>query len=205
MRPRHRLREGLASLASLAAISFGIPFVLWKIAAWPLPRGVPSVDRVREAFSSNDVPDSVVIKAVALIGWCAWFVLALCIAFEVMAWIHGHAARNVLGAGAVQPSVRKLVATAALLLGSSTLHTPTGAGPPALAVAAVTAEVRPIAITSEAPPPAPPSAPVQAQPPAAAPKYVVQRRDTLWALAESHLGNPLRWQRDLTVARNGPA
>ena len=187
---------------------FGVPFALWQLAGWPLPHGIPSLHELREALSANDVPDSVIVKALALVGWCAWLMLIVCIAVETIAWMRGRAAREVRGAGALQPLVRKLVATAALARRQRPAHAERGE--PASTRDCSRRYQSPIRAARTRHTPSPlasiattqPTTTVQTQVAVPAnPVYTVQRHDTLWALAETHLGDPFRWREIYDLSR----
>jgi len=198
-----RLIRGLASLATLLVLLVGVPFALWALARWPLPAGLPSPGDVTDALSQERIPDSTLIKVIALVGWLAWMQIAVSLVVETVAWVAGRPAPHLAVAGPIQPAVRRLLASAALLLGGANLAQPAHASalhdrpPPVVAIA----ETHRIPIDSDGPAflagddsaPAPPEK-----------TYTVVRRDTLWGLAERHLGDPLRWREIYDLNRGKP-
>lgn len=202
---RQRLADfarGLAALAGLAALLVGVPVALAAFVGWPLPTRAPSPDAIVEALTRRGVDDAVVVKTLAIVLWVAWLQIALAIAVEIVAVARGRVPRRVPALPGVQSLVARLVATAALL---TALSSPRAADTPArvpivhLSPAAVTATTVPVA-----PPPAVHDAPLPAA--ADGPQYVVQRHDSLWAIAERTLGDGFRWReiRDLNVGRTMP-
>ena len=57
---------------------------------------------------------------VAAVGWLAWTQIFVSIIAETSAWLRGHPARHMTLAGPFQPTVRKLIATVALLVSTNT-------------------------------------------------------------------------------------
>lgn len=198
-----RLGRGLASLATLLVLAAGVPIALWALAGWPLPAGLPSPHDIANALSQERIPDSTLVKALALGGWIAWLQIAVSLVVETTGWVAGRPAPRLWLAGPIQPFVRKLVASAALLLGSSNVSQLADAAPlhahPTPVVAALKAEpdrdATRLSVTVDTPAPAP--APTDKT-------YTVVRRDTLWGLAERHLADPLRWREIYDLSRGRP-
>lgn len=203
-----RIATALVALVALGAMAVVVPLALWRLVGWPLPNALPSVAEIRAALTQSRIADSTLLKAIAIIGWIAWAQIALSILVEGAAWAGRRPAPRLRLAGPIQPAVRKLVASAALLLGSTNL--------PQLSAAWVTP---PRLSVATAPLPAAPSARLLPVPerssgrpdtladasPSTAPdplSYTVVRRDTLWGLADTHLGDPFRW-RDLYELNRG--
>lgn len=192
MHPRSRLQRvvaGIIGLAGITALMAGVPFLLHALAGFPVPNTVPSWHEVVDMLSSRGISNSLLIDIVAVVGWLAWLQVAASIVVEFVAWGRGRPAPRIRLAGPAQPAVRKLIATAALLL--SNPNTP--AGFPARPVAAVATPLEvatPVFVTSIITPTVSAS---EASSVAALPTYTVVRYDTLWRLSESHLGDPLRW------------
>lgn len=191
-----QLARSLGALILLGAILVGPPVFLARAVGWPLPTRLPALEQVRQALSGSTIDDHTIVKALALVCWVAWLQILLSVAVEVHAYVRGTIARAVPFGVLVQPAVRQLVIAAALILGGlRTSHDMR------LAVASSS----PVAALVE-PPPAP-SEPV-ATPPVivasgerpvpeqAASRITVRPRDSLWRLAERHLGTGVRW-RDL--------
>ena len=167
-----------------------MPVVLWRLAGWPLPRSLPRWTVVSQALSQTEVSDPVLVKAAACVCWVAWSALAVGVLVEGVAWARGRTARRLPLIGPLQMCGGRLVASALLVFSSL--------GGAARMAGAVPLTARTAAVaTLPAPPRAQalsPDQPLASQ----ANQYVVhppegRRRDTLWGIAERHLGNPRRW------------
>jgi hypothetical protein len=142
------------------------------------------------------ITDAVLVKSLACATWALWGLLAICFVAEGRAWMRGREARNVPLASLVQPIVRELVVSAALLVGSLR---------PGGSIAAIAIPVPAAAVTVPDTVPAGPVPADVAYERAAAstnPTCVVAPRDSLWKLAENHLGDGLRW-RDIWQLNQG--
>ena len=175
--------RALSALVALLVVVVAPPVLLARFVGWPLPTNL-NLDDIGNALGGSTISDAFVIKTLAIACWLAWAQVVACTLVETTAWARGHAARAVPLGGLVQPLVRQLVVAAALLLGSarsasSPPTTPPTAFPlPAYVHAVATSDVSPAA----------------AHPVPSGPTCVVQRRDSLWLLAESHLGDGMRWR-----------
>lgn len=186
----------------LVALLVGLPVALAALAGWPLPTELPTLHQVGDALSGATISDATLVKGIAFVCWLAWAQLAICIAVEMYAWARGHAAARLPLGGLLQPLARQLVLTAVVLLPSVR---PTLAAPvpiksvPAVVIHPNESPDRPsegmTATGTE------PDGALGIQP-APAPSCVVRPRDSLWRLAERHLGNGYRW-RDIFVLNEG--
>lgn len=197
----HRIVAGIGALATIAALLAGVPLLLYALAGSPLPGALPAWNDVIDTLGSRGISDNLLIDILALIGWVAWLQVAASIVIEITAWGRGRPAPRMRLAGPAQPALRRLIATAALLLSNPN---------PAAALSAV--PVAAVAMPFDVATPAPaatadvdPSA-TSASTAQALPTYTVVRYDTLWGLAEAHLGDPLRWPElfALNVGRQQP-
>lgn len=173
--------KSLLAIVALVALVVGLPWVLAANRGWPLPTEVPSLDAVSQALRGASISDEILLNALACLCWVAWLLLAASVLAEVVAWARGRAARSIIGTGLFQPVARRLVVSATLLVG--TLRS---------APVADATLVRPTPVTVTAARPEP--TPVQE---AVAPDRltcVVGPRDSLWRIAERHLGDPFRWR-----------
>jgi hypothetical protein len=195
--------KGLAALAGVAALVVGVPVALLAWVGSPLPAEVPSVSEVTDAIRDTYIPDSFLVKALALVCWLVWSELLASLFVEAVALARGRKAGAVPFAGRVQRAAARLVAGVALLgvlvatrdsSGPDRAEPSTLLPPPGTLVTYVTDPVE--APTQPAPP-----APAPAGP---APTYEVQRRDTLWDIAERHLGDPFRWPEIFELNRGRP-
>lgn len=197
-----RLSRTRAAGSALALIGLvvGIPVVLALLAGWPLPRRLPSLDSIRSALENGWVPDSsVVIKAIALMCWLAWVEIASCVLVEVFAAVRGfgHAPRVPL-AGMLQPRVANLVTSVFMFAASFGPVAAQSATPSLAALVGEHRQTSPrlelvsarVELSSESPT-------NSESPRAEAPHgtlITVHPRDSLWDLAEEHLGDPVRWK-----------
>jgi DNA-binding SARP family transcriptional activator/uncharacterized membrane protein (DUF441 family) len=199
------LVRGLASLAALVGLVVGVPIALLSVAGWPLPTAVPHWSAVMHSLSQSEVADSTLIKGAALICFVAWAALVLCVVVELAAWVGGRTAARLPVVGPFQVWAGRLVASALLIFSSL-------AGVVGPAVAAPMRAHAPISRVASTPQPSlrvveptyasPEEAAVAARPalpePAGSKRYIVdppegRHRDTLWGIAERHLGNAERW------------
>lgn len=190
----HTILSAVGALLLLVVLVIGIPVALFGFAGSPIPGGLPSLSTLVDGLTRGPISDSTIIKGVALVGWLAWVQITLSATVETIAWGRGLSSPRLFAAGPIQPAIRRLIATAALLLSSPTVA---AAAIPAPAVAVMQELVIPprasapdlVASMSIAMDTSP-----SAVPESLAPKFLtVQRRDTLWALAETHLGDAFRW------------
>ena len=202
-----RATTGVGSLVTLVVLAVGVPLALSRLAGWPLPSAPPSLHEIAHALSRNEISDSTLFKALALVGWFAWAQIAASILVESIAWTRGTAAPRLRFAGIAQPAMCKLIASAALLV--SSIHVPSAAPlvagrqlSPAVTLP-VSVEI-PVALLVRAEAPA--RASVTTGTAATTKTYTVVRYDTLWGLAEKHLGEPLRWREifELNLGRRQP-
>ncbi|HET9732287.1 MAG TPA: BTAD domain-containing putative transcriptional regulator [Acidimicrobiales bacterium] len=207
MRRGTALAKGAVALAALAVMAAGVPWALVHFVGWPLPHSLPTWAQLRAGLTQRGIPDTTLLKALACVVWLAWALLVASLAVETPATIRGRLGRRLRWAGPLQPLAAQLlaaVAIAAISLSARSqaaprpLHVslqPASAAPaPALAFAAVDAG-SPLQVGGK-PPPAPPGA--------ATSSYLVQRNDTLWGIAETRLGDPLRWREIFALNQDRP-
>lgn len=188
--------RGLAALVGVAVLVVGVPVALLAWVGSPLPAGVPTFSEIASALRDTYIPDEFLVKLLALVCWLVWIELVASLLVEAVAYARGRKAGSVPLAGGLQRSAARLVATVALLgavLATKGMPEPATRGAQPLApvsqpVMALVVDESGVDHASEA------TARADAAAPAAAPTYEVQRRDTLWDIAERHLGDPFRWQ-----------
>lgn len=178
-RPTRLFLRAAGSAMLLAGFLVVPPVALARLIGWPLPHNLPTVGQIRDSLSGATVSDATLLDALACAVWVLWAVLVACAIAEVVAWARCREAWRLPGAGFLQPAVRELVVSAALLAG-------------ALRPAAASAVAEVPRLVSVATP-APPSSRQPSVAPAG-PTCVVAPRDSLWKLAERHLGDGLRWR-----------
>lgn len=179
-----QLVAGLASTFVLVVLLVGVPVLLVLLHGRP--------DQPTRTFAAlahligGQAGSGLIVDLVSVAAWIAWVIVTVAIIVELSAWTRGRPTPEIRGVHTVQPWVRQLVATATLLIGTVALPARTGA--------ATTAPTAVATVTRPAPTPAPAETPTVVTPIAVAPTCVVVPRDTLWGIAETQLGNPLRWR-----------
>jgi LysM domain len=190
--------RGFAALAGVAVLVVGVPVALASWVGWPLPTKVPTLSQIGDALRDTYIPDEFLVKALAVVCWLVWIELVASLLVEAVAYVRGRKAGAVPFAGGLQRGAARLIATVALLgslLASKGLSGSGGLGLRALAPP----PSQPLVTLVADEPPDESDEPVgragaavgaRLAPP---PTYEVQRRDTLWDIAERHLGDPFRW------------
>jgi DNA-binding SARP family transcriptional activator/LysM repeat protein len=165
------LRTKLAPAAALSLLLVGPPLLLWSLVGWPLP----SASALREAIDLRWVSPTLAQQFGATVAWAAWLYIAACITSSIL----GQARHATVSLPLPHTFAGWINATVALLLvgsGVSGRHTAAPISPP---VATVAYQASTVSQQTSA---------------AASTSYDVQPRDTLWDIAEQHLGSPLRWR-----------
>jgi nucleoid-associated protein YgaU len=185
----------LGALALLLVLLVGFPALLITAVGNPWPDGGAS----ELALMSN----SALMGILASVGWFVWAQLLLCTLWEIPPALRREtdgASRMPIAFGGQQRFMRMLVhtvlaigVTSTTLLGSHAANAQAAAAPPLQPVTHVADQPAPGA---EAPAV---EAPVKANPntdraKAELPRIVTDKGDTMWGLAETHLGDGFRWQ-----------
>jgi LysM domain len=197
------VRRPVAAIAVLAGALVGLPLLLLWAGGSPLPTGVLSLTGIGERLLQQD-SGQLPLDVLLGVAWLGWASFAFSVATEVAALLRHRATPRLVGLGSAQLLAGRLVTAAVLVLPTHSV---------ALAVTAP-----PVTIVSSSQALAPVPAAADVSPPAAATArhipsktYVVQpprhgHRDSLWSIAEHHLGDPLRWREiaDLNRGRSQP-
>lgn len=181
-----RFFSGLVSLVTLTALLVGIPIALILLAGNP----IPTWDELVRVLTGPDYGGLFLIGSVLpIIGWVAWATMAVAILVEIPAQLRRVPAPRIPGLGVQQRGASFLVAAVIGMFGflaptaATAAEVPTSTGVSysasvSSADSSMTTTVTDVASTA-----------TQAD----APTYVVQDGDSLWAIAESQLGNGQRW------------
>jgi DNA-binding SARP family transcriptional activator/LysM repeat protein len=188
MRRAAAVLRALAAILALSALLVGLPVLLITAVGWPLPHQLPHLQEIADTLGGHQPLETATVwKVLAIILWLAWLQIAAAAANEAVAALRGSMPRAIpglhLGHGLVAPLVAAVIV----------------AWPAGSAGRAAAAPV-PVAAASSPPPTAPttaapastPPPPVAAPAPATTIHHVVQRRDTLWDLAQRYLGDGYR-------------
>ncbi|KGN41895.1 LysM peptidoglycan-binding domain-containing protein [Knoellia aerolata] len=181
----------------ILGIVIGLPVALLAIGANPLPDEVPTLEQLRVFLTSPD-DGTLALGFITLVGWAAWASLAASLAMEGIARVRRTSPPHLPGLALPQSAARGLIGAALLLFVTAPVGMPTAHGSVGTAATASAAVSTP---SIAAPVPSgqlAPSATPQAQvvPPEAKPstiEHTVKRGDTLWSLAEAHLGDGARY------------
>lgn len=193
-----RVATAVAATATTTAIIVGIPIALWLLTRALLRDGIPAGTTVVDLLMRPD-DGTLLMGFLALVAAAAWLVLTVSIVTEFAAALIGRPAPRI-----DLPGFRLGRSVAAALVAAVV-----GAGP-ALASTGVST---PVALSSTADDTAAQAdlgRAARTSGPAADDgqhrglSHVVQHRDTLWRIAETTLGDPMRWREiyDLNVGRD---
>ena len=193
--PRGSL-AGIGSLAGLVLLVAGCPILLMRAGVGIYWHGISrALEDPHSALVvvTQHLSDNGVAGLAVAIAWVAWLWLVACVVTEVTAAIRGIRPRSLPCSRTLQAVVAVMVATSVTLLAlpradpgpqsNSTIELVVDAAAPAGSVL----------LTAPTQPPVEVGGPSNAATGVSAPAYVVQRGDSLWSIAEEHLGSPLRW------------
>jgi nucleoid-associated protein YgaU len=209
----HKISAGLAAALVLLTTVVGVPALLVAIGA--APTSVPSLGQVRHALVVQDENMTVVFAVLAGIVWFCWAAFTFSAVREIAAAIRTRgrgSARPLPALEWVGRPAAQLVAAVVLLFvtapGLISATAPTAAASPVVATATLAtarAATHPEDETHSAATTAATATPVRVGAADATTSatvsrrhektttYTVQRRDTLWSIAQTQLGDPLRW------------
>lgn len=196
-----RLLRGVGALITLVVVVVGVPILMSSLHL--VPRSVPSLHQVGQDLKQRDNGQLAAVILAAGV-WICWALFTLSLIPEIIAAFAKRPSLTLPGLAGFQRPAATLVAAIAIGFTIAPLLTGIGASrasaappplPNARPAAVATAAVTPSASTTR------PSTAVNAgsdahgstATPASSPTYPVQHRDTLWRIAQDHLGDPMRY------------
>lgn len=205
MKLRQRIL-GLAALIVLAGIVVGLPLLLLALGGNPLPTSLPGPEEIRTSLLTQD-DGTLALAGAKLLGWLVWAGLTASILVEAASALRGVRAPALPVLALPQSGMRPLVVAAVALfitapggtVPASAAPTPVAATAPVpTTVAAPTAETPKTTLTASTA--APQTSPTPDQD--ATRPYEVRPGDTLWSIAEAHLGSGHDYHRIVDLNRD---
>lgn len=189
-----RIATGLGAIALLGLVLIGLPWALWTLGGNPLPDHIPTGSQVLGALTSPD--DGTLFRAaLTIVGWIGWASWAGPIVVQIISTLAGIRVPRLGGLRMQQRHAAALVAAVAAMasMGGAGVAHATPAPPissPAAAAPTTTpaAAAKPVAATSTST-----AATAQESTQAATTRIQIHPGDTLWELAEEHLGEGSRF------------
>ena len=208
-----RLIKAAGALVALIAVVVGVPLLLAALQL--VPHGLPSLGEVVTSLKARD--DGRLAQIVLATGvWVCWALFTLSTAAELVGLVRDRPAPPLPGLRIFQRPAAALVTAVAVGLtvapafANASVSGTASARPPLPVVTASTdlsaAAQQDVGVRVTQTTSAHSTREDPAPPTTALPTYQVQRRDTLWALAERYLGDPLRYPEivELNATAVGP-
>lgn len=203
-----RTLKAVGGLAALVALLLLLPVALYQFGGNPLPSSLPTLEDITGVLSRPD-NGALFISVLTIAGWIGWATFAVSVVVEIPAQLRGIPAPHLRGLGPQQRLAAVLIAAIlTLVLSPAATHASSAAGGPVLPeppAEQVTAAVQPQEVQAETDRDEQPQRAEEAPAPPAreAASYQVQPGDSLWSIADTQLGDGLRWTeiRDLNVDR----
>jgi len=188
-----RLR-GLVALIALGLLVVAVPWALVRFGDWPI-KGLPSGEQLRD-LGDTVVSDTAVFAVLTIAAWLVWAVFMLSVLVEGAAAARGVQAPRLVLAGPMQRSARGLVAAVVLAITIQQGPRPAAAGSalgPSVHQSSPVVHINDPTTALTAPAPTPvTTTPVSAE--AADEVVTVRASDSAWSIAETHLGDGMRWR-----------
>lgn len=185
MRTLMRRLAGLVAVVAIAGILAGVPWLLVTIGANPVPDELPGWAQIRTVLSTPD-DGTAVLWVLQVAAWAGWAFLAISLLVEIAYQIRDIPAPQLPGLALPQGAARGLVTLAAGLFVALPGMANAEAVEPVVmthqAVAVMHAQPTDTAGTTQTAAPAPATA-----------THTVKPGETLWSIAEQHLGDGARY------------
>ena len=183
--------RGLIALLTLAALTVGLPWLLVTTVGNPYP--------AEGLTLSGRLTDSALIGVIAVLAWVVWAQLMLCVVVEVGAEIRlavGKSGAWLTRVPGTFDGQQQLARTLVQAVVTAVVGAGVTAAPVTGFASAATTQVSATAAGPSKPAPAPSGQAASATPSRAAEpvEITVAKGDTLWGLAERHLGSGERWR-----------
>jgi nucleoid-associated protein YgaU len=187
---RNRL-AGLGATLLILLLVVGTPLLLVSIGATPWHENLSDLGTL---LTSPD-DGTLALLVISAVAWIAWAVMAISFGVEILAAARGVPAPRLPGLGLPQGLAGRLVAAAALLFAVAPSIAPVFAPQPAHASPMAEAS-RLVSLPKSAPLPPVEAAPSRTTSVSETPtvEYTVRRGDSLWKIAEEHLGDGMRFR-----------
>lgn len=188
------ITKGVLAIATIAALLVGVPWLLVRLAGYP---GSSLLDAISDPLASDSTKtEQLLAGTLGIIAWFCWLQVACALSVEVIAAARGTVANRAPLLPGIQAAAARLVTATTLIVSSF--------GPTATAMAAPLAPVvafePALAVSVDR---APVASVDRSSAPAAAlgVTYTTSDRDTFWSIAETTMGDGLRWReiRDANV------
>ena len=188
---RTQIFRGLGALLLSLLLLGAVPVALVHFVGWPLPRSGVDVTHAWQQVQARGVATGTVVKALAVVVWISWIRLVAGFAVELPRSRGGvrqsTPRRPIRALGMSQRWAAQLSGAIMLLFASGAGGRAAGASPvprpiPIVAVDHAHVDVRPIARVEAG------------LPTVDGPTWTVRRNDSFWGIAESALGDGLRWR-----------
>ena len=202
------LLKGLLGSATALALIAAIPVGLIATVGWPLPTSTPSVELIGQHLRDGEIPDTFVIKTLAVIVWGLWAQLTVALGVETAAAVRGKAAQRVPVLPGLQLLAAKVVTWVTIMVTALGPVRPVAALPlTGLGHSAQVFEPTATSTVAQGPGDASGIGGIESSATAArtegTKQYRTVRGDSWWSIAEQTLGDAMRWPeiRELNIGR----